>query len=183
MRLRNLMAALMVAAPVALASCASPALVPPADQQVDAGETACIVRGLTGPLLSWVGIGAGPLKALGFKVYTYDWMVAPATLKPCDVIVAHSLGGPAALEAPGPHQVFIIDGFASLLEHCPARDVCVNFFNPGDYLSETLRGARNVDCLTSCGPADAIPFLAHETMPTSSAVWRQIVAAIESKKG
>jgi hypothetical protein len=172
------LSAAQVVAVVALAcvSCSNSSLVTPSMHELapGAGETACLVRGLGGPLTSYVEAGRGTLEALGFHVVVNDMTVSPKALEPCGVVVAHSAGALPALATTGPRMIFIIDGFASLLQHCPAEATCTNFYNPGDLLSETLDGAENVNCFVSCGVLDKVPLLAHMTMPASSEVWTTI---------
>jgi hypothetical protein len=107
--------------------------------------------------------------------------VSPKALQPCAVIVAHSAGAVPALATTGPRLIFIIDGFAALLQHCPAEATCTNFYNPGDILSGTLAGAQNINCFTNCGVLDAVPMLGHMTMPASREVWRSISQQIEQR--
>jgi hypothetical protein len=139
-----------------------------------AGEKACLVRGLGGPLTSYVGAGREVLEGLGFIVETHEMTVSPQALQPCAVIVAHSAGAVSALATTGPRLIFIIDGFATLMQHCPGEATCTNFYNPGDVLGGTLAGAQNVNCFTACGVLDAVPLLGHMTMPASRVVWRAI---------
>lgn len=157
-------------------SCATASLVTPAmhGQAPGSGETACLVRGLGGPLTSYVAAGRDVLEQLGFTVALYEMTVSPNALRPCAVIVAHSAGAVSALATVGHRQIFIIDGFASFLQRCPDEATCTNFYNPGDILSGSLAGAQNVNCFTSCGVLDTVPLLAHETMPASREVWRAI---------
>lgn len=168
--------AVAVGAALICTSCATPSLVTPAmhEQAPGRGETACLVRGLGGPLTSYLAVGRGVLEQLGFTVALHEMTVAPTTLRPCAVIVAHSAGAVSALATVGRRQIFIIDGFVSFLQRCPEEAACTNFYNPGDILSGRLTGARNVNCFTSCGVFDAVPLLAHETMPASREVWRAI---------
>lgn len=159
---------------VALSGCA----VSTVPQQPSNGQTACLVRGLGGPLTSYVTAGRPVLEALGFRVQVHDVGASPADLAQCSVIVAHSAGAVPALATVGKREIFVIDGFASLLQRCPIHARCTNFYNPGDVLSETLADAENVNCFTSCGPLDAVPLLGHMTMPASAAVWRKIAEEI-----
>ena len=145
------------------------------------GQTACLVRGLGGPLTSYLTAGRGALEALGYRVAVHDMGALPADLADCSVIVAHSAGAVPALEMKGPRLIFVIDGFASMLQRCPSGARCVNFYNLGDVLSETLAGARNVNCFTDCGVLDAVPLLAHMTMPASPAVWAMIEQEIADR--
>lgn len=167
--------AVLVAA-LACASCSTASVVTPSMHELapGAGEIACLVRGLGGPLTSYVGAGRETLEALGFRVVINDMTVSPKDLEPCGVVIAHSAGAVPALATTGPRLIFIIDGFASLLQHCPADAICTNFYNPGDLLSETLDGAENINCFVSCGALDKVPLLAHMTMPASPQVWRTI---------
>jgi hypothetical protein len=170
---------LAVALAVALSgvSCATGSMVTPEmrrDTAPFAGETACLVRGLGGPLTSYVGAGREVLEGLGFKVESHEMTVSANALQPCAVIVAHSAGALSALATTGPRLIFIIDGFATLLQHCPAEATCTNFYNPGDVLGGTLAGGQNINCFTACGALDAIPLLGHMTMPASREVWRTI---------
>lgn len=134
-------------------SCATASLVTPAmhGQAPGSGETACLVRGLGGPLTSYVAAGRDVLEQLGFTVALYEMTISPNALRPCAVIVAHSAGAVSALATVGHRQIFIIDGFASFLQRCPDEATCTNFYNPGDILSGSLAGAQNVNCFTSCG--------------------------------
>ena len=143
------------------------------------GETACLVRGLGGPLTSYVGAGREVLEGLGFRVVLHEMTVSPKALELCAVIVAHSAGAVPALATPGPRLIFVIDGFATFLQHCPTEATCTNFYNPGDVLGGTLAGAQNINCFTACGVLDAVPVLAHATMPASGEVWRTISRQIE----
>lgn len=169
---------------VALAcmSCSTTPNIGPANGEPPGGEeTACLVRGLGGPITSYVEAGRKALEALGFRVVVNDAGVSSEALEPCGVIVAHSAGAVPALGTRGGRLIFIIDGFASLLHHCPAVATCINFYNPGDLLGGPLAGARNINCLTSCGLLDKIPLVAHETMPASPAVWAAILSEIEQR--
>lgn len=167
-------------AALACASCATASMVTPPMHELapGAGETACLVRGLGGPLTSYVEAGRGALEALGFRVVVNDMTVSPTALEPCGVVIAHSAGAVPALATTGPRMIFIIDGFATLLQRCPADATCTNFYNPGDLLGETLAGAENINCFVSCGVLDKLPVLAHMTMPASSEIWRTITAQI-----
>lgn len=170
----------LVLAMLALASCATAAIVTPAmhTQASGAGKTACLVRGLGGPITSYVEAGRSALEALGFRVAVYDMLVSPDTLQPCAVIVAHSAGALSTLATTGPRLIFVIDGFATAMQHCPAEATCMNFYNPGDVLGLTLEGARNINCFIDCGALDAVPLLGHMTMPASAEVWRTIVQQV-----
>jgi hypothetical protein len=162
------------------ASCSTDAMITPSMHELapGAGETACLVRGLGGPLTSYVEAGRGTLEALGYRVVVNDMTVSPETLELCGVVVAHSAGALPTLATTGRRMIFIIDGFASLLQHCPAEATCTNFYNPGDLLSETLDGAQNINCFDSCGVLDKVPLLAHLTMPASPQIWRTISSQI-----
>jgi len=87
-----------------------------------------------------------------WTVALYEMTVSPNALRPCAVVVAHSAGAVSELATVGHRQIFIIDGF-------------VRTGRPG---------AQNVNCFTLCGVLDAVPLLAHETMPASREVWRAI---------
>ena len=180
---RSTIRAAVLAAALACASCTTASMVTPAmyDEGRFVGQTACLVRGLGGPLTSYVGAGRELLEGLGFQVTVHEMTVPPKELEPCAVIVAHSAGAVPTLATTGHRQIFIIDGFASLLQHCPAASICTNFYNPGDVLSGTLDGAENINCFTACGALDMIPLLAHETMPASREVWRLISRRIEQR--
>ena len=173
---RSAARAMFLATGLACASCATASVITPTmrDEASFAGETACLVRGLGGPLTSYVGAGRELLRALGFRVVVREMTVSPKDLQSCAVIVAHSAGAVPALATVGRRVIFIIDGFASLLQRCPTEATCTNFFNPGDMLSGRLAGAQNINCLIECGTLDAIPGLAHMTMPASREVWRTI---------
>ncbi len=140
------------------AALAADLLVGPAmrDQAPGTGETACLVRGLGGPLTSYVEAGRGTLEALGFRVVVHDMTASSSALESCGVIVAHSAGAVPALATTGRRQIFISDGFASALQHCPAEATCTNFYNPGDVLGGTLVGGTECQLLyrlrrTGCG--------------------------------
>jgi hypothetical protein len=180
---RSAVRAAVLTATLACVSCATASMVTPAtrDEAPFAGQTACLVRGLGGPLTSYVGSGRELLEGLGFQVVIQEMTVPSKDLQPCAVIVAHSAGAVPALATTGHRQIFIIDGFASLLQHCPAESTCTNFYNPGDVLSGTLQGAENINCFTACGGLDMIPLLAHETMPASREVWRMISRRIQQR--
>lgn len=152
---------------VALSGCVSVTLPP---NSVGHGETACLVRGLGGPLTSYLTAGQSALEAMGYTVQVHDMLASPADLIPCAVIVAHSAGAVPALRLAGYRQIFVIDRAPWAPSECPLGAQCTNYYA----LSGPMEGARNVNCFTSCGAADAIPLIGHLTMPASQAVWRDI---------
>lgn len=178
--MRRNAAKIALIAALACASCSTASIVTPSMHELapGAGETACLVRGLGGPLTSYVEAGRGALESLGFRVVINDMTVSPTALEPCGVVIAHSAGAVPALATPGPRMIFIIDGFATLLQRCPTDATCTNFYNPGDLLGETLVGAENINCFVSCGVLDKVPMLAHMTMPASPEIWRTITGQI-----
>jgi len=142
---------------VALSGCAQPVI----PQQPPNGRTACLVRGLTGPVFSWLTAGEPTLRSLGYAVEVHDMGVEPAALDHCDVVVAHSWGAPPALKAHGPRWEFIVDGFAIAGMRCHDGAQCVSWYNTTNVTGWHLDGAENI----AAEGVDALPFIGHVLMP------------------
>lgn len=155
---------------VAMSGCAQVTL----PQQPSNGQAACLVRGLGGPLTSYLPAGTPVLQGLGYRVEVHDMGVSPAELEHCGVVVAHSLGAQPALHTHGPHDIFIVDGFAVDGLRCPDGARCTSFFNISNVTGLHVEGAENI----AATGIDAVPLFGHMTMPASAEVWRQIAVRL-----
>lgn len=161
-----------------LASCAQVPTPPPTT--VGVGRTACLVRGLGGPLTSYLTAGRASLESMGYRVEVHDMGVDPEELDHCDTVIAHSWGAPPALKARGPRHVFVIDGFALAGLRCPDGAECVSYVNVTNTTGSTLPGARVVDCERECGFLDGVPFLVgHMAMASSPWIWADMERSLE----
>ncbi len=144
---------------------------------------ALVIGGLGWPATSYVNQFEDDLKALGYEVDIRgpgNW--AELDLSQYRVLVGHSLGGRAALQAPaGTRLIITIDPYLAGWQRCPVGAQCVNYYNAGhSWLGfGPVRGAENIDCLVeNCGIASMIPVVGHMTVSASRTLQASVLAQV-----